>query len=326
MHCHPRPLLLLTGLLAFISLTRLSAQNIPKDRPRVRPPSSLSGLEDWKKSAEMFQHIPVPPSPPLSPEEAMKTFRIAPGYRLELVASEPMVQNPISFDFDPQGRIWVVEYQGYQRDIDGNDEGDPICRVVVLEDTNADGRADKSTVFLDKLVMPRSLSFVKGGVLLQEPPNVYFCEDKDGDLRCEKRTVVGQMGLAGNPQHTANGLRYGIDNWLHNSDFTKRHRWVEGKLVAEEAAYRGQFGATFDESGRYFCNFENSPLHSDLIPAHYLVRNHHLAQRIARTGSFSGVSVNIATNAKEVYPIRVTPLITLGARELRDDGRLRTYT
>lgn len=256
----------------------------------------------------------------------MKTFRIAPGYRLELVASEPMVQNPISFDFDPQGRIWVVEYQGYQRDIDGNDEGDPICRVVVLEDTNADGRADKSTVFLDKLVMPRSLSFVKGGVLLQEPPNVYFCEDKDGDLRCEKRTVVGQMGLAGNPQHTANGLRYGIDNWLHNSDFTKRHRWVEGKLVAEEAAYRGQFGATFDESGRYFCNFENSPLHSDLIPAHYLVRNHHLAQRIARTGSFSGVSVNIATNAKEVYPIRVTPLITLGARELRDDGRLRTYT
>lgn len=318
--------LLFAGTIAAAPLPPPAAQTVPAERPRVRPPSALSGLEDWKKSAEMFQRIPVPPAPPLPPEEAMKTFRIAPGYRLELVAAEPMVQNPISFDFDPQGRIWVVEYQGYQRDVEGHGEGDPICRVVVLEDTDADGRADKSTVFLDKLVMPRSLSFVKGGVLLQEPPNVYFCEDKDGDLRCEKRTVVGQMGLAGNPQHTANGLRYGIDNWLHNSDYTKRHRWVDGRLIEEGAAYRGQFGATFDESGRYFCNYQNSALHADLIPAHYLVRNSHLAQLKARIGGFTGISVNIATKAQEVFPIRVTPLITLGARELRDDGRLRTYT
>jgi hypothetical protein len=110
-----------------------------------------------------------------------------------------MVQNPIFFEFDPDGRIWVVEYQGYMRDLQGNGEGDPICRVVVLEDTDEDGRADKSTVFLDKLVMPRSLSFVKGGVLVVEPPKLWFCQDTNADLRCDVKVQVGTYGHAGNP-------------------------------------------------------------------------------------------------------------------------------
>jgi mono/diheme cytochrome c family protein/glucose/arabinose dehydrogenase len=287
----------------------------------------LTGRAEWEKGAELLKRINVPPAPPLSPENALKTFRVAPGYRLELVAAEPMVQNPIFFEFDPDGRIWVVEYQGYMRDIQGRGEGDPICRVVVLEDTDGDGRADKSTVFLDHLVMPRSLSFVKGGVLVQEPPKVWFCEDTDGDLRCDRKTEVGRLGVAGNPQHTANGLRYGIDNWLHSADSTTRHRWVDGKLIEEETVRHGQFGVTFDETGRFMTSHESSPLHADLIPAEYLMRNPHLAAIAARNGRGStGVSVNIATEAKVVFPIRVTPGITLGAYELRDDGRLRTYT
>ncbi len=287
----------------------------------------LTGTAQWEKGADLLSRIKVPPAPPLSPEEALRSFRVAPGYRVELVAAEPMVQNPIFFEFDPAGRIWVVEYQGYMRDIKGGGEGDPICRVVVLEDTDGDGRADKSTVFLDRLVMPRSLTFVKGGVLVQEPPKVWFCEDTDGDLRCDRRTEVGTMGVAGNPQHTANGLRYGIDNWLHSADSTKRHRWLEGKFIEEETVRHGQFGVTFDETGRFMTCHQNSALHADLIPAEYLVRNHNLARVVARGGRGSGgVSVNIATEAQEVFPIRVTPGITLGALELRDDARLQTYT
>ena len=287
----------------------------------------LTGWAEWEKGAELLKRIKVPPAPPLTPDEAMKTFRLAPGYRLELVAAEPMVQNPIFFEFDPDGRIWVAEYQGYMRDAAGSGEGDPICRVVVLEDTDGDGRADKSTVFLDKLVMPRSFAFAKGGVLLQEPPKLWFCEDTDGDLRCDKRTEVGRMGVAGNPQHTANGLRYGLDNWLHNADWPKRHRWTDGQLIEEETMHRGQFGVSFDETGRFLSCYENSALHADLLPAKYLVRNRNLAQVAARSGrGSSGVSVNIAGDAQEVFPIRVTPAVTLGALELRDDGRLRTYT
>ncbi len=323
----PRRALALLALAWVVAAGRAGAQEIPAERPRARPPSMLTGRAEWEKSADLFRHLAVPPAPPLLPDEALKTFRVAAGYRLELVAAEPLVQNPVFFEFDPDGRIWVVEYQGYMLDVQGRGEGDPICRVVVLEDTDHDGRADKSTVFLDRLVMPRSLSFVPGGILLQEPPKVWFCADADGDLRCDRRTEVGTLGVAGNPQHTANGLRYGIDNWLHSADGPVRHRWRDGRLIAEATGHRGQFGVSFDESGRFITCRESSALHMDLIPAEYLVRNRHLAQLTARGGrGYSGTDVNLARDAQQVYPIRVTPGITLGARELRPDGRLRTYT
>ncbi len=315
------------ALAAAALAVRIAAQSVPPERPRNRPPSMLTGRAQWEKGADLLRQLQVPPAPPLSPAEAMKTFRLAPGYRLELVAAEPMVQNPVTFDFDADGRIWVVEYQGYMRDLKGTGESDPICRVVVLEDTDADGRADRSTVFLDGLVMPRSISFVRGGVLLQEPPKIWFCEDTDGDLRCDRRTEVGKLGVAGNPQHTGNGLRYGLDNWLHNADATSRHRWVDGKLLEEPMPRSGQFGVSFDETGRFLTSHESSALHADLIPGHYLVRNRHLAAIAQRGGrGFAGIDTNVARDAQQVFPVRVTPGITLGAMELRDDGRLRTYT
>src|SRR5687767_4533899 len=64
-------------------------------------------------------------SRPLSPKEALETFHLAPGYRVELVANEPLVQDPVAIDWDPNGRLWVVEMPGYMRDIAGRDEHDP---------------------------------------------------------------------------------------------------------------------------------------------------------------------------------------------------------
>ncbi|MDF1824801.1 MAG: sulfatase-like hydrolase/transferase [Verrucomicrobiales bacterium] len=300
--------------------------------PRARPASAIANIADWEKGEELLERIDVPPAPILSPGEALESFRLAPGYRAELFAAEPMVQKPIFFEFDPDGRCWVVEFQGYMRDVKGTDENEPICRVVVLEDTDADGKADKSTVFLDGLVMPRSLAFVKGGILLQEPPNLWYCEDVDGDLKSDKRRKVGTLGIVGNPQHTDNGLRYGIDNWLHCSDSTKRFRWTDEGLEEEFTIKRGQFGLTFDESGRFFTCYENRPLHGDYIPAPYLLRNQNLYRVYERSGSDRdqfGVNVSLAPKgspATEVWPIRVTPAITLGAMELREDGRLETFT
>lgn len=316
----------LAVLIAFSCIA--DAQSIPKERPRARPPSALTGWADWEKGEALLRRIQVPPSPVRSAEEEAKTFKLAPGYRIELVACEPMVQCPIFFEFDPDGRIWVIEYQGYMRDLKGSGEGNPICRLVVLEDANEDGRADKQTVYLDKLVMPRSFAFVKGGILLQEPPKLWFCEDTDGDLKCDRRREVGTMGVAGNPQHTANGLRHGLDNWLHCADWPKKYRWQDGKLIEADTIHRGQFGVSFDDTGRFISCYENSAAHMDLIPAEYLLRNPNLVKLQQQSGGRGGfgVNVNIAKNAQEVFPIRPTPAVTLGALELRDDGRLRTYT
>jgi mono/diheme cytochrome c family protein/glucose/arabinose dehydrogenase len=333
MRCHNLTQLAVFAAALTVAATEQVPQSgsTPQERPRTRPPSELTGWADWERADTLLARIKVPPAPPLDPDAALKTFRLAPGYRIELVAAEPMINSPIFFEFDPDGRIWVVEYQGYMRDLQGRGEGDPICRVVVLEDSDADGRADRSTVFLDGLVMPRSLTFVQGGVLVAEPPNLWLCQDTDGDLRCDRKTRVGAYGVAGNPQHTANGLRYGIDNWLHSADIAKRHRFTGDRLIEHDTILRGQFGVTFDDEGRFLTSRENRALIGDLIPAEYVQRNPALVESYRRSaGRYDrfGINLDLAVDeaAEHVFPGRVTPAVTLGALELRDDGRLRTYT
>src|SRR5262252_10082902 len=92
-------------------------------------------------------HIKIPPAPVLPPEEALKTIKVAPGFRLELVASEPLVFEPVAMAFDPDGRLWVVEMRSYMLDVDAKGETLPMSDVVVLEDTDGDGKFDKRTVF-----------------------------------------------------------------------------------------------------------------------------------------------------------------------------------
>src|SRR5687767_14282630 len=108
-------------------------------------------------------HLEIPPAPPLSPEDEQKTFRLVPGFRAELVAADPQIGEPVAIQFDEDGRMWVVEMRGYMPNIDGKGEDEPNGRVVILEDTNGDGRMDQETVFLDKLVMPRAIMLRKGG-------------------------------------------------------------------------------------------------------------------------------------------------------------------
>ena len=141
----------------------------------------------------------------------MKTFFLPPGYRVELVAAEPMIQEPVLVDFDPQGRLWVVEMIGYMQDMAATTEREPLGRISVLEDTNADGQMDKKTVFLDQLVLPRALKVLDRGVLVAEPPNLWLAKDTNGDLRADtKELVTNTYGrLEANVEHNANSSALG---------------------------------------------------------------------------------------------------------------------
>jgi len=163
-------------------------------------------------------------SPALSPDEALKTFYMPPGYHLELVASEPLIQDPIVMDWDPQGRIWAVEMPGFVQDLQAPEPNmEPIGKVVVLEDTNHDGRMDKRTVFADGLVLARALKVLDAGVLVAEPPNVWLMKDTNGDLKADTKELVasGFGSAARNIEHNANALFWAMDNVMYSSE----HSW-----------------------------------------------------------------------------------------------------
>ena len=144
-------------------------------------------------------------APPLSPADALQTFHLPPGYRLELVASEPMVVDPVWMDQDPDGRLWVVEMRGFMPNFEGTGEDAPVGQVVVLEDTDDDGRMDKRTVFLDGLVLPRTVKVLEHGVLVIAPPHLLLARDTNGDLkadtaRCCAATSASQGQSRAQPQ------------------------------------------------------------------------------------------------------------------------------
>lgn len=191
----------------------------------------------------IFQSCKQDPSPPLSPSQALLTFELAdPDLEIQLVAAEPLVQDPVAISFDEAGRLWVVEMIGFMRDIDGSGEKDPVGRVSVLFDNDGDGQMDTSRVFLDSLVLPRAIVVVKGGVLVAENIPLWYAEDTDGDFRADKKTLIDSTyGGQGMPEHSANGLWRGMDNWYYNAKSKSRFRKVDSDWVKEETEFRGQW-------------------------------------------------------------------------------------
>ena len=265
-------------------------------------------------------------SPVLSPEDSMKTFFLPPGYRVELVAAEPMIQEPVLVDFDPQGRIWVVEMIGYMQDMAATTERQPLGRISVLEDTNADGLMDKKTVFLDQLVLPRALKVLDRGVLVAEPPNLWLAKDTNGDLRADTKDLVTNTygRLEANVEHNANTLLWALDNWMHTSETDVYLRLKKGAFEVQKTLSRGQWGASQDDAGRIYRNSNESVLHVDLVPTPYLARNPNLLRTRGSYESLRGENNEVNT----VWPVRPTPGVNRGYQTgvLRPDGRLAAYS
>ncbi|HXE80874.1 MAG TPA: c-type cytochrome [Vicinamibacterales bacterium] len=259
--------------------------------------------------------------PALSPEEALRTFVLPPGYRMELVASEPQVADPVWIDFDASGRLWVVEMRGFMPDQQATGEREPVGRIVVLEDDDDDGRMDRSTVFLDGLVLPRSVKVLERGVLIVEPPHLWLAEDRDGDLRADaRRALRDDFGLAdGNPEHNANGLLWGMDNWIYTSEHDGHLRLRNGQWEHRRTVQAGQWGLSMDDVGRVYRNWNDDPLRVDLFPARYFMRNPNVVRARGIWERASGDTT--------VWPVRPNRGVNRGYRPgaLHADGSLATF-
>ena len=144
-----------------------------------------------------------------SAEDALSTFEVAPGFRIEMIASEPLITSPVDMTIDEDGRMYVVSMPGYPLDKSGSG------RIMLLSDTDGDGKMDKSIVFADGLVLPDGIMRWKKGVLVTDAPNVLYLADTTGDGRADiKDTIITGFSLT-NPQHNVNNPRYGLDNWIY---------------------------------------------------------------------------------------------------------------
>ena len=261
------------------------------------------------------------PSPQRTPAEELTTFQLAKGLTIQLVASEPMVQDPVVITFDPEGRLWVVEMRGFMNDIDGDGDNKRIGRVSVLEDTDGDGKMDASKIYMDSLIMPRALALVPGGALIVEDQSLWLTQDLDGDFHADTKELLDST-YAGNPspEHSGNGLWRNVDNWYYNVKSRFRYHLINGKWKRDSTEFRGQWGISNDDEGRLYYNYNWSQLHADLVPPNYLSRN---KNHTPTTGIDHGLTLD-----RRVYPIRPNPAVNRGyiPGTLNNDGRLLEFT
>ncbi|MBL7697682.1 MAG: cytochrome C [Chitinophagaceae bacterium] len=195
---------------------------------------------------------------PLPVEESLKRFRLPGGYRLEIVAAEPMISEPAAIAWDGNGRMYVAQMETYMQTIDAKGQDAPISRIMRLEDTDNDGRMDKSTVFIDSLLSPRMILCVGNELLVNETNtfDIHAYKDENGDgVADTKRTVYSKPVRAyGNVEHQRSGLDWNIDNNIYVTTDLQKYRYKDKMLLADSLAYgnNGQWGLTHDDYGRIY--------------------------------------------------------------------------
>ena len=211
------------------------------------------------------------------------TFRIHPDFQIELVASEPIIFDPVDLKFDEYGRAFVMEMPSYPFPVNSS-------RVVLLEDENIDGVYDKRTVFAKNLGMGTSILPFQGGLLVTAPPDLLFLKDTDADNVADIREIIMTGFAVENPQHNFNGMMYGVDNWIyaanggnsgkvHWPDDEKNNVSIKGddfrfylykKIFQRIGKSAGGYGITSDDWGRIFTTHNLEHISNLVFPSRYI--------------------------------------------------------
>jgi putative membrane-bound dehydrogenase-like protein len=245
---------------------------------------------------------------PLSAEKSIARMKVHEGYRVELVACEPLVVDPVAIDFGPDGKLWVAEMRDYPQGLDGKHSAGG--KIKFLEDSDGDGKYDKSTTFLEEVPFPTGVTAWRNGVLICAAPDVIYAEDTDGDGKADVRRIVLAGFTTHNYQARVNSLALGLDNWIYgaagifggniaapgresvdvqNRDF--RFHPDQGDI--EAVSGRTQQGRARDDWGNWF-GCENSTL---LL--HYPTTEHYYARNSNVSAPLSSVS---SARSQQLFP------------------------
>jgi len=253
---------------------------------------SAWGAEPPKDSLDRDYAGELPRIPPTEPDKALATFQVAPGFKLEQVAAEPLVADPVAIAFDEECRLYVVEMRGYSENKD-----ERVSQVRLLVDEDGDGRFDKSTVFVDKLAWPTAVFCWAGGVLVADAPDICYFKDTTGDgVADERRVLYTGLGTS-NVQGLANSFQWGLDNRIYVAISSSgadriapeakdskplalrgRDLAIDPRTWAVTAVSGGaQHGLSFNDWGDRFVCSNSDHLQQVMYEDRYLARNPYLA-------------------------------------------------
>ncbi len=264
---------------------------------------------DPKKEPDYAKELPR--IPPTEPKDALKTFILKPGYKLELVASEPLIASPVAVAWDENSRLYVVEMRGYSENRD-----EKLSRVKLLESTKGDGIYDKATVFADGLLWATAVACWDGGVFVGDAPHIYYMKDTDGDGKADIKKIVFTGFGTQNAQGLLNTFLWTFDNRIHGTassnggtiskpddkgfkpltingrDFDFDPRTLDLRATSGGA----QHGMTFDDWGHKFVSSNSDHIQQVMYEDRYIARNPYLIAPPPR--------VSIASDGPqaEVYP------------------------
>jgi mono/diheme cytochrome c family protein/glucose/arabinose dehydrogenase len=218
---------------------------------------------------------PKPAVRALTPDEEARQFWLPPGYRLEPVLSDPLIDSPGQITFDGNGRMFLVELRGYEQTPDGVDSLVPTGRISAHEDRDGDGTFEHHTVFVDRLLFPRfAMPFGADAILVSETNRdevwKYTDTNKDG-VADKKELFATGFGRGGSMEAQPSNLMWAMDNWLYSTVNSFRLRWTPGGVIREATGpSSSQWGVTQDDNGKVWFQHGASGLPGYFqFPIHY---------------------------------------------------------
>ena len=268
---------------------------------------------------------------PLSPEEAIKTFQFADNFKAELFASEPLVIDPVAMQYDADGNAYVVGMLDAYKPDAVKGKG----KIVLLKDTDGDGKADTSTIFVDSLREATSILPWKGGLLVCAAPNITYYKDTDGDGRSDLKEILFTGFFNKNEEAQITNLRFGVDNWIYANNagqageisFSRKpdaprlnvqgadFRFRLDRNQFERSTGPGQFGLAIDDWGHRFFTANSLHIREAVVPMRYLERNPFLP------ASAKSSNQNISDHDPLMNQLSETPFW----RQERTDRRNKNY-
>lgn len=254
----------------------------------AEPDQSQSALDVIESNRGGRHWVEEETAPPRSPAESLAAIEIEPGYEISLFAAEPLVCDPVAICFDQSGNLYAMQYGDYP--IGPEEGGDPLSKIVILQDVDQDGVADRRHVFADKLDFAHSMMAYRGGLLVGAKTKILFLKDTDGDHVADIRETLFDGFTPAHPQMQIGNPRWGIDNWVYLNygpgevvstaapDIKttlprKDFRFDPQTMEFEADSGMGQFGNTVDRWGnRFYCTNRN-PIMTTLLAPPVLARN-----------------------------------------------------